>query len=453
MLIVSDIWIKVLSKINNEKHFKELLLGSAMSFLAKITGIMLGFVLTFVIARFYGSEELGNYSIVLSVMSVAFIMGTLGTNTSVLRLLPEQIAKHSYCSAYRLYWKLFYIVLSSSLVVSLVIYVFSERISNNLFHKPYLSDLLQAVAPVVIFASIGTLSVASIRALKNIKLFSILQTILPVIQLVFLLFLTLLFFQKYNSVYTWIIANLLWGTMAFYLLIKLFKASVNNKMDNVSVPKTTNLLKISIPMMLTTVMSMIVTQTDIFMLGSMSTAKNVGIYSTAMKLSMLSTFILTSVNVILAPKISELYYSNKNDELKILMNKTVKLISLSSLPIFLVLIFFGEYLFSLFGKEFVTGYTAMILLLTAQAISVLSGPTEFFLNMTGYQNQLNYIIIVAAIVNILLNYLLIPRYGMNGAAFASMISLISLKIINTLYIRYKFGFFISYIPFYRSSIV
>ncbi len=437
----------ILSKIKQDKNFHEVLSGSTISFIAKIVSIVVGLVLNLVIARYYGAEELGTYSIILSLFSVALMLSVMGINTSILRLLPEQIAQYSYNSAYSLFWKVFKIILLSTSFVAVIIYIFSEEIANNIFHKQYLFPLLTLAAFVIVFQSLGNISLASIRALKNIKLYAFFQIFSPILQLLVLTVLTIFFFQEFNSVYALMFSYSISGMVIFYALMKLF-ANKRVPSDMVYPTKTKQILQISLPMMITTAMALIVTQTDILMLGAMSTVEEVGIYAIAMKLAMLTTFILTSVNVVIAPKISELYYSGQLDELKKLIKKITRLIFFTSLPIILILILFGNYILLLFGEEFVVGYTAMVLLLLGQSISIMSGPTEFFLNMTGYQKSLNYITIFSAFLNILLNYILIPIYGLIGAAFASMISLILMKLIIVLYIKVEFKFVMMYIPMF-----
>lgn len=178
----------------------------------------------------------------------------------------------------------------------------------------------------------------------------------------------------------------------------------------------------------------------------MSSTELVGIYAVSMKLALLTSFILASVNIVLAPKISELYYLHKHDELQSVVQKTTKLIALLSLPIVVILIVFGELFLSFFGADFVIGYMALVFLLVGQIFSVFSGPAEFFLNMTGHQKELNITTIACAILNIVLNYFLIPIYGIEGAASASMISLIVMKIVTLAYIKMNFGFYMIYLP-------
>ena len=80
-------------------------------------------------------------------------------------------------------------------------------------------------------------------------------------------------------------------------------------------------------------------------------------------------------------------------------------------------------------------------------ISSLSGPAGNILQMTNNQNVYAKSLFVAALANIVLNYILIPIYGINGAAIASMFSLAIWNILMIYEVRRKFGFYTFYLPF------
>ena len=93
-----------------------------------------------------------------------------------------------------------------------------------------------------------------------------------------------------------------------------------------------------------------------------------------------------------------------------------------------------------FGLDFIEGKTALYVLLFGQLINVLCGPVGYILMMTNKQKILRNIIVVSALLNISLNILLIPEYGILGAAFATTASLILWNISSLIYVYKKYGF-------------
>ena len=110
---------------------------------------------------------------------------------------------------------------------------------------------------------------------------------------------------------------------------------------------------------------------------------------------------------------------------------------------------FPKLLLGIFGKEFVAGTLAFLILSVGRLISSLSGPAGNILQMTGNQNIYAIILMIGAILNVVLNLILIPLYGINGAAIASMSSLIVWNLSMVLVVKQKFGFYTFYIPFIK----
>jgi O-antigen/teichoic acid export membrane protein len=194
-------------------------------------------------------------------------------------------------------------------------------------------------------------------------------------------------------------------------------------------------------------MWVITSQVDILMLGAYSNAENVGIYSVVIRFGLIVSFILTSINMVLAPKFAELFYSNKHDSLIKVAQKSSKLIFYTTVPIVVLFILFGKNILNFFGADFVPGYEALVLISLGQFINSICGSVGYFMNMTGHQSSFNKIIIVSTLINVILNWLLIPRWGVTGAAFSSLISTVFWNFGAALFIKFKFKSFIGYIPF------
>ena len=122
------------------------------------------------------------------------------------------------------------------------------------------------------------------------------------------------------------------------------------------------------------------------------------------------------------------------------------MIFVSTLPLIILSFLFPKFLLGIFGKEFVMGTIAFLILSVGRLISSLSGPAGNILQMTNNQNIYAKILFVGALVNIVLNYILIPIYGINGAAIASMFSLVVWNVLMIYEVRRRFGFYTFYIP-------
>jgi len=434
-----------------DRHFSEVLKGSALSFGIKILTVILGLITNYIIANYYGAEVIGTLAFLMSIMTIASMITLMGMDVSVLRLIPPLLVQKKFSRIRDIIKIKFIFIMSLSVIVSILIYFSSSLITDVIFNKPNLTVLISLISYFIFFQVVGKFTISTIRALKNIKAFLILQFLPSIINLLILLSITISFYNLYNPIYSQITTQVIIAIISLLFLRKhlnSYKAD-NCREDTISLKE---IVAISFPMFLTSAMQMVVLQTDILMLSSMSTLTNVGIYSIVMKLALLTSFIINSVNTIVAPKFSELYYNNQLNELKKVSKKSTKLVFFATIPVTIVLILFSDKLLSIFGDKFIAGSFALILLAIGQLVNAMAGSVGYFLNMTGHQKTLNKIVLFGALCNVILNILLIPNYGIEGAAFASMSSMIIWNIIASVYIKKQFGFYISYIPFIKSYI-
>jgi O-antigen/teichoic acid export membrane protein len=89
----------------------------------------------------------------------------------------------------------------------------------------------------------------------------------------------------------------------------------------------------------------------------------------------------------------------------------------------LVVILFPQWVLSLAGPDFVIGSTALVILACGQFVIVATGPGGFLLSMTGRQAILRNVNVMGALLNVALNAILIPLWGVVGAATATATSL------------------------------
>ena len=144
-----------------------------------------------------------------------------------------------------------------------------------------------------------------------------------------------------------------------------------------------------------------------------------------------------------------MFAKNDMEGLKKVIHQSTKMIFCSSAPLVIIFFIFPEFFLGLFGEEFKVGVNAFIFLSCGRLISSFSGSVGNILQMTGNQNIYAKIILFGAILNVLLNLILIPRYGINGAAIASMCSLTVWNLSMVLVVKKKFGFYTFYIPFLK----
>ncbi len=423
-------------------HFKEIIKGSGLILSGKIMATGLGVISSLIIARYYGPDVMGIVAIINSVVAIVLIFGSMGMNTAILRLIPEYIEKYSIDDAWSVYKKVLYTVLLLSALYGVCVFLASPWIAISLFNLEILRSFFTIAAIFIPLMAVNSLNSETLRALQCKKRYALVQWLAALVNVTLLLLATFLFYHRYNPVYILFCVTAIMTPVLFWLVHSPFRLAKQGK------PKITTreIFVLSFPMFLTSVMHLVIGRTDIIMLGAMTSAREVGVYNVALKLALLTSFILVSVNAMLAPKFSQLFHAGKLDELKMVARNCARLIFYATLPIIVIYLFFGNYILALFGKDFVSGRTALFFLIGGQFVNSAAGSVGYFLDMTGHQKVFQYIVMFGAVLNIMLNFLLIPHFGINGAAFASMISIATWNIMAAVAIKKRFGFFISYIP-------
>jgi len=431
-----------------DKNFGEIFKGSIITFSARIIAMVLALLANVIVAKYYGAKIIGVLALVTSFLTISGLFVTVGLNTSLLRLIPEQLEKNNLLGASAIFWLSVKIVSIAGFLVSLIAWFNVPFIANKLFKNNELEHWLYLSVLLIIIMNISAINGAAIRALKEIQLFAALQLFKSLFSITFLVVTTFWFYNLYNPFYTYFISLIIGAFASVFIVLRLFnRRPPLGQLKSALECNSLDIIKTSWPMFLTSAMYLVVSQTDIVMLGAMTKPEDVGVYAIVMKLGLAVNFILTSINMVLGPKFAELYYRDDISGLASVAKKSSKLIVYCTAPFLLVLILLGKPILGFFGDEFISGYTALYFIALGQFVNAICGSVGYFMNMTGNQKVFCRIVFSGALLNIVLNVLLIPLYGITGAAIASLLSVCLWNIVTLIFIKNKFGFYMGYLPF------
>jgi O-antigen/teichoic acid export membrane protein len=433
---------RLLKRLIRDSHSRELIRGSSLAMAFRLGGALMNYLLNFAIARLFGASVVGAFAIATTVVLVLGMLSRLGLDRAIVRFIAAGFARGNPDIAARQFWIGFWVIILLGSLFAAATFVMADLIAASVFGKPHLAMALRWVAPAVAGASLALYTAESLRGLKRIGEFAFLRYVLVPTLSVPLLF---VFVQ-------WIEPSLV--PMASFLFATAITALTGLLLIARQLPTAAPLAKagmvsmvaIALPMLLSNSMGMIISWTDILMLGRFVTEEQVGIYSITFKLAFVTAIVLNAVNSISTPKFAEMYAQGHLAELGSIMRQTTRLLFLTAVPVLLVLIILGQSLLGLFGVEFKAGYSALVILIVGQFISTISGPVGNLLQMTGNERVFLKIVAAAATANVVLNLVLIPSYGIVGAAIASAITLSANNVACVIVIRRKFGFLSVYVP-------
>ncbi|MDO8946002.1 MAG: flippase [Desulfocapsaceae bacterium] len=175
---------------------------------------------------------------------------------------------------------------------------------------------------------------------------------------------------------------------------------------------------------------------DIVMLGLMRSDEEVGVYRVVVQMGNLVVFGLFAVNQVLHPHLAKLHDSGDKERLQRLVTVSARVILVFATPPVLLFVFAGAPVLKLlFGEEYMVGAHALGILAIGQLANAAFGSVGALLNMTGHEKDTVRGLVIAAIVNIALNILLIPKFGMAGAASATAMSYVVWNAVLRSYVR------------------
>ena len=434
-----------LSKYSRDVHFFELIKGASSTFLLKIVGLLVGYGLAIFITNKFGAFVFGQYVTALLIVEILSIISRLGIDTALVRFISRYVHKGASSLINQLFFKSIALVTLSAVVFNLLLLFFSDYIANFMnLDEEYLLIVSFSFIPLVLFH----MNTQAIRGLKQMMSFSFLNNV-AITLFTFILMVVLVAFSTSEKlpIYAYVMSVFVMTISSYFLWFfhraKIVDSKQNNSESELS---TKALFKVSIPLLLGQSMMLIMGKVDLFMLANMTSSDKVGIYNIALKLSMLAYMGLMAVNSIAAPKFSEIHSSGDIDALKKIVQQSTKTIFWVTFPVILLFLIFPDTILGVFGDEFKLAAMALIILSISKMFSAISGSVGTFLQMVGKQNVFQNILIFTAIINIVLNYTLIPMYGIDGAAFASAISGVIWNVLMIIYIKKNFGFYSIYFP-------
>ncbi len=214
---------------------------------------------------------------------------------------------------------------------------------------------------------------------------------------------------------------ILWGVLSTALL---WMSLPRPGSSSASLPSAWTLVRFSLPTAITAVASLIYLQSDRVMLGLLSSEADVGIYSVCSNMSMQLLVVPGAIAISLAPRLMILIRERGMTEAQRTYASGISSAAFVGAFLGCLIILFPTELLSLVGQEYTLGSGALQILTTGAlclgAPSVVAG---YSLSICGKPKTALIISVASASINIGLNSVLIPRYGLSGAAIATCTAL------------------------------
>lgn len=407
----------------SESGIRRLLRSGGVNFVGMALRLGLSFVVTLFAARHLGKSSYGAVSVGTTILTAVSTLTMLGLGQGVGSYLPRYDAPEKRRG---ILVSAFTIVMPLSLAVGVGIALFAEPLAANVFDDTSLTPIIQVCALGIPAANLAQLAVSAIRGKKQTLPKVIIDDIvLPGSRTLMVLVFVVLGAGALAIASAYPLSFLLSAILGFYYLVKY--TSLFSNVD----PSTmrTELLAYSLPLWISAGMSIIYSGFDTFILAYFSETAAVGIYKVVYPLSYHLSIVLVSLSYIVLPMFSELYSNNNVDEMRSYYQSVSSWIFLGTLPVFAVFVLFpGSIIRLLFGAEYVSGRTALRVLTFGFFFHSVIGPNAEVLKAVNEPRLVMIDDALSAVLNLVLNLILVPRYSYLGAAVATVISYTFLNV-------------------------
>ena len=411
---------------------KYILKGTLGSLMIRIVANILSFVSTIVLAHTLGQKVYDDYTYLFTWLSLLGGLSLIGFDNLSLR----QIARYKSQKNYALLTGFIIVATSITSLVGIFAFLFFcitlslipdyQSIITSYLQENLNIEIYLLAAFMLPFIALTQVYQRLLQGAKHIIRSQIPEMIVRPFILLLLLAIIYFFQGTKLNLQTAIYLQLCAIFIAFLVSIYFFwQKIIKNLPQKISPVYDMKIwLKASLAFFLLNSISLINVRADVLMLGIMQeNTAGISAYNIASRLSEIPKLMLVVTNATLAPLITTYFVAQKWADLQQILTQTARTVLLLSLPLLLILTIFSVAILHIWGENFTTASTALQLLCLAQFFNLFFGSVGTVLVMTGHENKAFIGLFISTLANIICNYTLIPVYGLNGAAYATLISI------------------------------
>lgn len=393
-----------------------------------------------IIARFYGPEVYGLFSLGLIIFLWFVVFSSLGLLEGILRFVSFYRGRKDMDKVRFVIRYSFVILIFSSIVSGILLYFLSGLISNYIFHNSGLIVFLKIFSFMIPAYMMLYALLSVMQAFEKIKTHSFisdfLQNLIKLSSFIILIFIGV----NINSVvFSYFIGVLGALIIAFlyskYKLPEIFQSFKIKKKDKIILRK--ELFSYSWPLIVLGLISNIMPYIDSFVIGFFKDASAVGIYNAAVPIAELILLFPNLFMRLFFPLVTREFSKKNLSIVRELSKQIVKWILIINLPLFvLIIIFPGAFINILFGAEYLGAENSLRFLSIGFLFTSISVVFYSLISMIGKSKIILINTIIISVIDLILNIILVPKYGITGAAFSTMLGQIALTLIFFIQVKY-----------------
>lgn len=440
---------------DHERRVGQVARGVGIGSIGQVIGRVLVFAMTIILSRMLGASLFGAYVLGTTIVSLANVLSQLGMNNGVVRWVSHYRSEGDDARVKGIIVQALAITFLLSVALSAAMFftagLMAEHIFDNPFEKQFVETVFKILAFSIPFITLMSMSLWATQGLSVVKYSAYVEHVYrPVLNIALILVAYWLGAPVFGAAGAYVLSMAVGSVLALWYLWKLFPKIADRQVP--AIFETRDLFRVSAPMIVASFMRHLNMWTSTLVIGAFITTGAAAIYNNAARTALLASVIVVAFNAIFSPMISQLYRRNQMADLDLLYKDVSRWAFTANLVFFLSTILLAKDVMSVFGPRFVEGWPVLVVVAGAQMFSASVGSTGRILAMTDRQHVVMYATIGTVLLNLLLNFLLVPVYGIVGSAFATAVAMAAINVVTLVAVRRSLGLW-PYTPRYLKPVV
>lgn len=415
------------------KSLKLLVRTSFIVFAGVLLSKIFTYVYKIVIARAFGPEAYGLFSLAVMISGLFIAFASFGLIEGITRYIPLYNGKGKHDFSRYMFRAVFIMLVISSIIFGIILFLLADVISIDVFHNWELGAYLKIFGLLVPISVLSSLYLAALRASEKVGLYSFIVNIFQSFVKLALLLLLVFIGIKSNAIPISYLLGVLFMLILSYIVSRYYVNDLFRKTSIGSSEKgkiMSSLFHYSWPIIFLGLIGSLFYWIDSLVIGYLRNATDVGFYNAAFSIVGLFGIAPEIFMQLFFPLIVR-EYAKKNLSLIEQTSKQVsKWIFLINLPVFIVIFIFpGTIINILFGSQYLAAESALRILAIGGLLSSLMMLGSNILSMEGRSKIILSNLLIASLVNLVLDIILVQKYGMVGAAAATSFVWVALCIV------------------------
>lgn len=402
------------------------------------SGIAIGFISTILLFPYIlGAERFGLTRSMIAIMTISAQLVNLGIPNSIIKFFPSLSLKTD--NPQGLYWLFILPPLAGLFIFTCVFISLDEYIQGLYSDSSILVEYYYLIIPMVISLSFFGVLNSFIKASFNTVFASFLQEVL--LRIVVIINLILFYFDLINFdqfIFIFVINYFLQYTILFLYAVKKQYINFKPSMKPFNRSVRVEISKYSIFSFFSGFTMILVGNIDLIMVDIFEGLEKTGIYAIALYVGAVISIPRRSVSKITFPVISKAFEVNDLDEVQTIYNKSSLNQLLFGLLLYIIVVVNIDNLYSILPNTFAEGSIVIIIIGIANLFDIATGANGQIIISSSFYRFDFLSSFILMMISIILNLILIPKYGITGAALATASSIIAYNIIKMIFVWFKF---------------